>query len=207
MDKGTIEKIKEQIAFIKDQVNFHGLGFKDKAGETMGILAEFKDPADLIYAAEQMREAGYKRWDCHSPFPIHGMDNAMGLKPSKLGIAIFCIACCGTMTGVLLQWGTNAWLYPYVISGKPLFNMIPAIPVTFELTILFSAFTAVFGMFQCNFLPRFHHPVFYSDNFKQASDDSFFISVEASDSFFEPNRTWEFLEKHGAINVEFLEAK
>ena len=132
MDKGTVEKLKEQVACLKDQVDFHGLGFKDEPGKQVGILAEFKDPADLMAAAVKMREAGYKRWDCHSPFPIHGMDDAMGMKPSILGIVIFCIACCGTMTGVLLQWGTNAYLYPFIISGKPLFNMIPAVPVTFE---------------------------------------------------------------------------
>ena len=205
--KDTAEEIQNKVNMLKREVDFHGLGFDDKKGKTLGILAEFKDPQDLYKAAEHMREAGYKRWDCHSPFPIHGLDDAMGLKPSILGIIVFCFGCCGTITGLMLQWYTNAYEYPFIISGKPLFNIIPAIPVTFELTILLSAFAAVFGMFQLNFIPRFHHPVFYSENFKQASDDSFFISVDASDSFFEPNRTWEFLESIGAVNVEFLEKK
>ena len=86
MNKDTAEEISNKIEMVKREIDFHGLGFDDKKGKTLGILAEFKDPAELLHAAEDMREAGYKRWDCHSPFPIHGLDDAMGMKPSILGI-------------------------------------------------------------------------------------------------------------------------
>jgi len=168
------------------------------------ILAEFDSAGDLIGAARKLREAGYKKYDCHSPFPIHGMDAAMGLKRSPLG---FLIAACGT-TGLvgatLLQWWTSAVDYPLVISGKEFFSFQAFVPVAFALTVLLSALGATFGMFALNKLPRLSHPVFNSERFKKFSDDGFFVSVEATDPKYDAHETARFLESIGGKQPEVL---
>ena len=204
--KDSIKEVQSRVEDIKDECKVHGYGIADEPGEVVGILAEFRSPGDLLQAASEVREAGYKRYDSYSPFPIHGMDDAMGLKPSILGIVVFIAGALGLIAALLMQWYMNAFDYQYDISGKPFFKLPAFIPVTFEVTILFSAFATVFGMFHLNRLPRFHHPVFYSENFKKCSDDAFFICIEATDNFFDPNRTWEFFESIGAKNLEFLTA-
>ncbi len=170
-----------------------------------GMLVEFADPGALYHAAEKVRDAGYKKFDCHSPFPIHGMDSAMGMRRSKLGFVVAIIATGGAALGLLLQWWTATVDYPIVVSGKPLFSWQAFIIVTFAMLVLSGAFAAVFGMFHFNRLPRWHHPVFYSDNFKKASDDGFFISVEAGDPRFDTTATRDFLAGIGGTNLELLE--
>jgi hypothetical protein len=177
---------------------------EDEVGVVKGALAQFDNPADLLHAAEKVREAGYTKWDTHSPFPVHGMDDAMGLKPSKLGWIVAICGFCGGSGAMLLQWWVATHGYALNISGKPLFSMPAFIPVTFELTILASAFAAVFGMFAFNMLPRFHHPVFYSDRFKAFSDDGFFISVEVEDDLFFEDKTQDFLKSLGPSHVELV---
>ena len=172
-----------------------------------GILAEFADPHALIKGAEAVRDAGYKVFDCHSPFPIHGMDQAMGLKRSPMGFIVAVGAFIGAATGLGLQGWASTYAYPLVISGKPLFSWQAYIIITFALFVLVGAITAVFGMLGLNKLPRLHHPVFYSDNFKKASDDGFFMSIEASDTQFDPDQTRRFLESIGGSNVEVLEGE
>lgn len=173
----------------------------------LGILAEFADPGELLKAAEQIRDAGYLKFDVHSPFPVHGMDNAMGLKHSPLGyisgIAGF-IGCAGAMG---LQWWTSAVEYPLVISGKPFFSFQAFIPITFELTILFAAIATVFGMFHLNRLPHLFHNVFYSEQFAKVTDDGFMVSIEADDKKFDPDKTKAFLESIGGTSLEFIEAR
>ncbi|NQU27836.1 MAG: DUF3341 domain-containing protein [Candidatus Marinimicrobia bacterium] len=169
-----------------------------------GILAEFSNPSTLIKAAEKVRDAGYQLFDCHSPFPIHGMDTAMGMKRSKLGFVVALTGGIGAILGLLLQWWTASIDYPIIISGKPLFSWQAFIIVTFALLVLFGAFAAVFGMFHFNRLPRLNHPVFYSNNFKKASDDGFFISIEVADSNFDPEKTTAFLKEIGGDNIELL---
>ena len=111
-----------------------------------GLLARFETPGDLVLAAAKVREAGVKKFDCHSPFPIHGMDDAMGLGNSKVGYFTFLGGLLGFLTGYLLQWWTGGVDYPLNISGKPFFAFIPSVPIMFELTILFGAFGAFAGM-------------------------------------------------------------
>ena len=169
-----------------------------------GLLAEFASPADLMQAAEQMRDGGYEHFDCHSPFPIHGMDKAMGLKRSRLGYVIGICALLGAIAGFGLQYWSSTIAYPMVIAGKPFFSWQAFVVVTFGLMVLAGAGAAVFGMFHFNRLPLLHHPLFNSDNFKKVTDDGFFISVEARDPQFIIDRTQQFLIDIGGKNVEVI---
>jgi len=168
------------------------------------VLAEFGSPAELLDAARKVREAGYVNFDCHSPFPIHGMDAAMGLKRSPVG---YIAGVCGLLGGAFamwLQWWTSTIDYPLIISGKPLFSYQAYIIVTFGMTILGAAFGAVFGMLFLNKLPKLFHGIFYSDNFKRFSDDAFFISVETEDPKFRDDQVSSFLESIGGRNIEVV---
>jgi len=172
------------------------------------ILAEFETAHDVLSAAERVRDAGYARWDTHTPFPVHGMDRAMGLGDSRVGWIVIACAVTG-LTGafVMMHW-MNGIDYPLVVGDKPggAPGTLPSmVPIMFELTILLSAFGAVLGMLHLNRLPRHHHPVFHSDRFRQASDDRFFISIEADDPKFDLDRTRDLLESAHASHVEVIE--
>ncbi len=168
------------------------------------VLAEFADVDALLAAAEKVRDAGYKKFDCHSPFPVHGLDAAMGEKQSPLGWIVGVMAFLGGGGALLLQWWTSAVDYPLVISGKPLFSFPAFVPIIFELTVLLSAFGAVFGMFALNKLPRLYHPIFNSDRFTSATDGGFFVSIEAEDPKFEVEQVKRFLADAGATHVEVV---
>ena len=150
-----------------------------------GILARFDSPKSLMHAAEKVRDEGFEKFDCPSPFPIHGMDDAMGLKRSKLGYLIGFMG----MSGALFGFGLQSWIhsieYPMNISGKPFFAYPAYAIITFELMVLFSAIGAVFGMMFFNRIPRFHHPVFYSEKFSDVSSDAFYVSIEVDDPKYE----------------------
>jgi hypothetical protein len=172
------------------------------------ILAEFTSAHAVLHAAEKVHDAGYVRWDTHSPFPVHGMDKAMGLKDSRLGWIVLAFALTG-LTGafVMMHW-MNGVDYPTIVGDKPAGapGTLPSmVPIMFELTILLSAFGAVLGMFGLNRLPRHHHPVFSSDRFRLASDDRFFLSIEADDPKFDVDATRALLEGVHAHHVEVIE--
>jgi hypothetical protein len=169
------------------------------------ILAEFDKPEDLMHAAEKVRDAGYKSWDVHTPYPMHGMDAAMGLGDSKLGWVVFIMGLTGLASAFTLMYWANAIEYPIIIGGKPPFSLPSMVPIMFELTILFSALGCFFGMMAFNQLPRHHHPVFESDRFKAFSNDKFFISVEAQDPQFDVSHTRRFLESLHPAHVELVE--
>lgn len=181
-----------------------------------GVLAEFHDPAALLHAAEKVRDAGYRWWDCHTPFPVHGLDKAMGIQRTILPVMVFFAGAAGCTAGLLLQLFTNSfgftiwalvWVtgYPFLISGKPALSIPAFIPVMFELTILFSALSTVFLMLGMNGLPWLHHPLFSSERFRRASDDRFFISIDARDPRFYRSKTEHFLKSLGATAVEAVE--
>jgi hypothetical protein len=170
-----------------------------------GYLVEFEKPGDVMTAATRVRDAGFTRWDAHTPFPVHGLDRAMGLKPTLLPWIVMKAGIIGCATGLGLQWWTNAHNYKFVISGKPFWSIPANIPVTFELTVLFSAFGAFLGMILLNGFPRWHHPVFSSERFRRASQDRFFLSVEAEDPLFDEERTREFLRELGGVHLEKME--
>ena len=175
-------------------------------GPYYGILAEFATPADLYHACERVRDAGFTRWDAHSPFPVHGLSKAMGLRRSTLPWIVLVMALTGAALGFVLQWWVHTSAYPLVISGKPFFTWPAFIPVTFEVAVLFGALGAVFGMFGLNRLPMHHHPLFQSKVFERASDDAFFISIESWDPRFDPSATGTLLKSLGARSVELLES-
>jgi len=181
-----------------------------------GLLAEFENPAQLMAAAEKVRDAGYRYWDCHTPFPVHGLDQAMGIKRTILPVCVFVAGATGCMAGFALQLFTNSfgltiwamvWVtgYPFLISCKPLLSIPAYIPVIFELTILFSALSTVGLMLLFNGLPWLHNPLFRSERFRRASDDRFFISIEARDPRFYRTKTEQLLKSLGATAVEAVE--
>jgi hypothetical protein len=168
------------------------------------VMGEFSDPHELVHAGRKIREMGYTKLDAMTPFPVHGIDEAIGIPYSKLGWIVICIGLCGTATAELLIWWCGAINYPLVIGGKPLFDFSFSIPITFELTILFSAFASVIGMFALNGLPRLYHP---SSNYQmahRATDDRFILVVEADDPIFNPQITAEHLKSVGAGTVEVV---
>jgi len=168
------------------------------------LLAEFDSPGAVLHAAEALRDAGYKAFDAHSPFPIHGMDAAMGLGDSKLGLIVFPVGLLGTTLAFTMMHWMNNIDYPLIIGGKPAsVSSLPSmVPIMFELTVLLSAFATVFGMFHLNRLPRHHHPIFNSERFAAFSNDKFFVSVEATDPKFDLDRTKKLLEDAHATAVE-----
>jgi len=169
------------------------------------LLAEFETPDEIIGAAARVRDAGYEKWDVHSPYPVHGMDAAMGLSDSRLGWIVLGSGLTGLLVAVsMMQW-MNGFDYPLVIGGKPPDAYASMVPIMFELTVLLAAFGATFGMFGLNQIPRHHHPVFYSERFEACSNDKFFISIEALDKQFDPNATRAFLEGLEPSHVELIE--
>ena len=170
------------------------------------IIAEFEDPSALLEAAGKIRKAGYEKFDCHSPFAIHGMDSAMGLKRSRLGLIAGLFAFLGLSGAILLQWWVSVIANPLVISGKPFFSYQAYFPVTFSLAVLLGASAALFGMMALNKLPRLNHPVFSSELFKKVSDDGFFVTIESGDPEFDDEKTRAFLETIGAKNIETVGA-
>lgn len=197
--------------------------------EHLGLLLELETPGALLSAAARMREAGFVKWDCHTPYPVHGLDDAMGIKPTVLpwisfgggltgcllGLALTCYANGVELPFSLLQ-SDHAFLseivapflpsgYPYVISGKPTFSIPAYVPVMFELTVLLAALGTFFSVWGLSQLPRLHHPVFTSLRFRRASSDRFFISVEATDPRYDRVGTRVLLESLGGAHIEELE--
>jgi hypothetical protein len=173
----------------------------NEKGKLWGLLAEFASPQDLVRAAARVRDAGYTKWDAHTPFPVHGLDGAMGIRTTRLPFFVLAAGVVGTASGLLMQWWMNAIDYPLIISGKP-FNSLPAdIPVTFELTVLLASLTAFIGMLVLNALPRFHHPLFRNVAFRRATTDAFFLAIEATDPRFDLERTEQLLVLEHATRV------
>jgi len=169
------------------------------------IMAEFETPAAVLRAAENVRDAGYRHWDVFTPFPVHGMDRAMGLKNSKVGWFSFIGGCTGYATGMLMIWFMNAHDYRIVIGGKPMFSPFSAFPPSYELTILFGSFGAFLGMLFLNRLPRLHHPLLKNRRFALATHDRFFVVIETADARYAQNETRLLLESLGSRHIEMVE--
>ncbi len=175
-------------------------------GTFYGVLAQFRTPAELYSACERVRDAGYTKWDAHSPFPVHGLDKAMGLPRSPLPWIVLACGLSLAAGGFALQTWIHSYEYPLVISGKPYFTWPAYVPVTFELGVLGGALGAVFGMLYLNRLSLHNHPLFTSERFARASDDGFFISIDATDPRFADPGTTALLEQAGASAVERVTA-
>lgn len=170
-----------------------------------GVLAEFETPQAIYGACEKVRDAGFRKWDAYTPFPVHGLDKAQGLAASKLPWLVLVVGLMGTATAVGLQYWVHTMAYPLVISGKPYAAWPAYVPIIFELSVLFAAFAAVLGMLGINKLPMLHHPLFNSRRFERVTDDRFFIAIESADPKFNPQATFEFLKGLGASHVEYVE--
>lgn len=177
------------------------------AGKPALLLAEYDTPNALAQAAMKVRDAGYRVWDCHTPYPLHGLDEAMGLPTTKLGFISFFAGMTGLVGAVLLIQYCNNWDYPIIIGGKPTgWGAFPSmVPIMFECTILFTGFGTLFGMLGLNKLPRHHHPIFNSDRFDAATDDKFFISIETTDPKFDLEKTRALLDSTHPTFVELVE--
>ena len=169
-----------------------------------GILAEFDNSHDLLIATKHVKNTGYINFDCFSPFPVHGMDDAMGLKRSILGYIVGVGALIGASAGILIQWWSSSIAYPIVISGKPFFSWQAYMIITFVLMVLGGALASVLGMFHLNRMPTYYHPLFNSKNFEKATDDGFFICIENNDPSFDLEDTKCYLESIGGKNIEVI---
>ena len=169
-----------------------------------GLLARFENPEDLMKATIKVRKYGFKEFDCHTPYPVHGLDEAMGLKRSILGYIVGAGAIGGASIGMLLQWYASTVEYPIPISGKPFFSWQAYMIITFVLMVLGGALASLLGMFHLNRMPAFHHPLFNSKIFERSTDDCFFISIESKDSLFDGDNTIAFLESIGGKDIEVV---
>ena len=171
-----------------------------------GLLAVFDTPADAMHAAEKVRDAGYSKWDVHTPFPVHGMDAAMGLPNSKVGWFTFIGGATGYTTGMIMIWWMNAYDYKIVIGGKPMFSPFFSFPVSYELTILLASFGSLIGMFLLNRLPRLHHPLLKNRQFcLGATHDKFILVIETADPKFNAEETRKLLASAGSKHIEMVE--
>ncbi|HTR53035.1 MAG TPA: quinol:electron acceptor oxidoreductase subunit ActD [Kofleriaceae bacterium] len=171
-------------------------------GELYGVLAEFDTPGELVTAARKVKDAGYTEFDCFSPFPVHGIDPAMGVKRTILPLVIFGGGFTGALGGLALQWYCNAHAWTWNISGKPTWSIPANIPIAYECGILLAVLTSFFGMWAANKLPQVWHPFFRQERFGRVTDDSFFIGIHASDERFDHARTKKLLEDAGAIAID-----
>ncbi len=166
-----------------------------------GMIGMFTNPDSVIKAATEIRHAGYSKFDFHTPYPLHGLDDAMGIKRTVLPWISLGAGIVGLAVALHLQWWTGAVDYPLVIGGKPLFAFEPSIPIAFELTILLCAIATVVGMFALNGLPRWYSKWQNDPHFLRSMDDAFIVTIDADDSCYHPERTRELLNTLGAEQI------
>jgi len=176
------------------------------ADKTYGLIATFDTPGAVMHAAEQVRDAGYRNWDVITPFPIHGLDQAMGVGRSRVPRISLAGGITGFCTGMSMIWFMDKFDYPLTVGGKPFFSPLFAFPVSYELTILFTAFATIGGMFVLNGLPMHYHPVLNYDKIRRGTDDQFFIVIEKTDGRFNADNTRALLAKVGGKDIGELES-
>lgn len=173
---------------------------------TWGYLARYETAADIYKACETVRDAGYQKWDACTPFPVHGLDKAMGLKGSKLPWLVLCGGLFGCIFAMSFMVWTSAFDYPLNIGGKPMASVPAYIPITFEFTVLCSCLTCFFALWFLCRLPQMWFKPFQSKAFERVTDDKFFIIIEQADGRFDLAKTRRLLEETGATLIEELEA-
>jgi len=170
-----------------------------------GLSAEFDSAADVLRAAEKVRDAGYRRWDVFSPFPVHGLDKVMGLGNSKVGWFSFAFGA-GAFLGTMgMIWFMNDFDYPILIGGKPMFSTPMSVVPSYILLVLAAGIGTFIGMVALNQLPRHHHPLFAKKRFELVSRDKFFLVIGSTDPKFSENETRKLLEEIGGGHVEMVE--
>lgn len=178
---------------------------KASAPSLYGLLAEFHSPDVLVKATRRTSEAGYAMVEAYTPFPIHGLADALEYEHRKLPRLVLAGGIIGGLAGFFLQYYASVIDYPLNISGRPENSWPAFLVVTFEMTILAAALTAVFGMIALNGLPKPYHPVFHVPEFQLASQDRFFLCIQARDPKFEPETARSFLQSLGAVKVTEVE--
>jgi hypothetical protein len=168
------------------------------------VGAEFANPKELYAAAEKVREKGYKWWDCYTPYYIHGLDKAMGLKKSFVGLFTFAGGLTGLTGGFLLITITSVFVYPIDTQGKPFFSLPGFVPILDLLMIILSAIMSIVGMTTLCLLPRLHHPLWEWDAFNRATHDKFFIVIEANDPRFNEKTAVDLLREIGGTNLTYI---
>ena len=179
----------------------------DQTRPIYGLMAEFEDPTSLVQAARRTHQAGYRQFDAFSPFPIHELFDAIQCRDRRVPLVVLGGGIAGAIVGFGLQSWVSAVAYPLNIGGKPYISWPMFIPVTFELTILFAALSAMFGWIVLNGLPMPYHPVFNVARFSaHASQNGFFLAIESSDPRFDRGQTFDFLKNLGAKEINEVEA-
>ncbi len=166
-----------------------------------GVMAEFDTPTQLVDAANRVREAGYTKTDAFSPFPLHEIDEALGIKRSILPTLVFFGGVTGLCIGIAMQVFVHYIDYPLNIGGRPFLSWPSFVPPAYELTILLAGFTAVFGMLFLNGLPQPYHPVFNVPRFALASREKFFLLIESADLNYDQDETRSFMASLGPQEV------
>jgi len=171
-----------------------------------GLMAEFDNPTDLVAAARRTYEEGYRRINGYSPFPIEELSDAIGFHKTRLPLIVLIGGIIGGVGGYLMQYYLSAIAYPLNVGGRPYHSWPSFIPITFETTVLFAALSAVFGMLALNNLPQPYHPVFNAPQFALATRDKFFLAIEARDPMFDLEKTKEFMQTLGPLEVFDVES-
>src|SRR5581483_4209526 len=166
-----------------------------------GLIVEFETPELLLEAARRVRSEGYRETDAYTPFPVEGLWQTLQLPKTKLPWLILCGGLFGGLGGFFMMWFSAVIHLPINVGGRPLFSWVAFIPITFELTVLFASFAAVFGMLGLNGLPKPYHPVFNVTQFERASLDHFFLCIKSHDLKFDKDKTRRFLENLGGLGV------
>ena len=206
VDESTMDKKDPSSDSMTTVETRAGASEPDTGADIHAVMGVYDTPADAMHAAEVVRDGGFRRWDVHTPFPVHGMDQAMGLKGSKVGWFSFVGGASGYAIGMLMIYWMNAVDYNIVVGGKPMFSPFYAFPVSYECTILLSAFGTLIGMAFLNRLPKLHNPLLSNRTFCQgATHDKFIVVIETSDPRYSQIETRELLEKTGCKHIEYVE--
>ena len=166
-----------------------------------GLLAEFVESQELIVAAQQVYDQGYREFEAYAPLPIEGLADAVGFHRSGMAWVVLVGGIIGGLTGLGLQYYVSVIAYPLNVGGRPYFSWPSFVPVIFELTVLFAALSAVLGMLALNGLPRPHHPLFAVAEFDRATQDRFFLCIQTSDPLYRDPATRQFLRQLGPKEV------
>jgi len=170
----------------------------------VGMAGLFGSSDDLIRAARHIRDAGFRRWDCHTPYPVHGIDRAMGLKSSPLAIICLTMGFGGVGLAMLMQWWMSAIDFPIVIGGKPLFSWPAFVPITFDLFVLFTSLTAMGSIVAFCKLGKWHSPLHDSDLMAKITSDGFAVVLNAADEHFSEDSSRALLIEAGCNDIRPL---